>query len=61
MTEAEIEIVDKLGEVWNSFLDLPNEHSIESVDFMDAIHTAQRLIMARAGRRSYNEIKKVTM
>lgn len=61
MTEAEIELVDNLGKCWNAFLELPNEHGTESVDFMDAIHVAQRLIMARVGRRSYNEIKKVTV
>ena len=61
MTDDEIELVENLGKCWNAFLDLPNEHVTENVDFMDAINAAQRLILARVGRRSYNEIKKEEM
>lgn len=55
MTDDEKEIIDQLAKVWNLFISLPVEHPSDLVEFQTAIHSAQLLVMARLGRRIYNE------
>lgn len=54
MTEDERALVMALAKVWDGFLLLPNEHDDDSGEFRHAIHVAQRMILARAGRREIN-------
>ncbi|WP_139150004.1 hypothetical protein [Sphingobium yanoikuyae] len=51
MTEDELAVVDQLGHAWDGFLRLPALHSSDRMDFMKAIHDAQRIIMARPAMR----------
>lgn len=46
-TKLEIEIVEKLADVWNLYLSLPREHSMETDEFCTAIHHCQNMIAAR--------------
>lgn len=55
LTSAEKEIVVLLGEVWNAFLKLPSEHPDDNSEFRTVIHTAQRQVLARSGRRYLND------
>ena len=43
-----------LGEAWDAFVRLPIEHPADRRDFEAAIHAAQALVLARAGRRQVN-------
>lgn len=43
----EIEVLDRLVQSWNAYVKLPQLHQDEVTDFRAAIHTAQRIIMAR--------------
>lgn len=51
MTGEEMAVVERLGEAWNAFLALPAQHSSDRLDFLKAIHDAQRIIMARPAMR----------
>lgn len=53
ITAKESQIVDDLADIWNKFLELPKEHPSEHQDFADGVHVLQRLVFARAGRRSF--------
>lgn len=51
-TDAELTIINALGEVWNTFMSLPVEHGDDMKVFRDGIHVLQREILARSGRRA---------
>lgn len=51
MTADEMAIVEQLGDAWDAYLQLPVLHPSDRVDFMNAIHAAQRIVMARAAVR----------
>ena len=51
LSAAEINIVQELANVWNQFLTLADLTSDDIHEFRHAIHAAQRLILARTGRR----------
>jgi len=55
MTENEREVIDLLAKAWNSYVNLPVEHSSDLIEFQTAIHSAQLLVLARLGRRIYND------
>jgi hypothetical protein len=52
MTEDEDKIVELLGKAWNSYLALPDQHPQDQHDMLHAIHTAQRIVMARPTLRN---------
>lgn len=54
ITSAEIDVVNFLSEAWNAFLALPIEHADDISEFRHAIHSAQDMVLARAGRRQIN-------
>lgn len=56
ITEAEMQIVQMLGDVWNEYLKLPVEHPTEQSEFCTAIHACQDKILARTGRRETFEL-----
>ena len=47
----ELRVLDLLGQAWNEFVALPEEHSADRVEFMQAIHAAQNVVLARIGNR----------
>ena len=51
MSSVEKAVIDLLGDAWNAFQQLPVSHVDDETDFRYAIHAAQRIILARAGRR----------
>ncbi len=51
LTRHEQILVEKLGEIWNEYCELPEEHINEKEEFFSAIHVCQRTILARSGRR----------
>lgn len=53
--DAEREVIDHLVHAWNAFTKLDKLHSDEQDEFRHAIHSAQRLIMARPVQRDLNE------
>lgn len=55
MTDAEKEIVEKLGEIWNLFLKLPVEHPTANLEFCAGIHGLQHHIAARPALRILNK------
>lgn len=59
MTEAEIEVVDLLGEVATKFFSLSEEHPSDKNEFTLAIHAAQNIVYAREGLRSYRSLKNL--
>lgn len=54
MTEAEKQVVYRLGQVWNMFLLLPVEHDDDLADFRRGIHQLQEKVLARPARREMN-------
>ena len=54
MTADEKALVEMLGDAWNGFCDLPEEHPCDADEFCKAIHAAQNIILSRAGRRTMN-------
>lgn len=55
LSQAEKDIVLKLGECWNLFVKLPVEHPDDNDEFRRAIHDAQKTILSRPGRRQINQ------
>lgn len=60
VTEQEYQIVRGLGDIWNLFLELPNEHPMQNQEFCQAIHRCQDMVFARAGIRAVKEFETTT-
>ncbi len=54
LTEQERLVVTKLAEVWNEYVKLPREHPDDDDEFRESMHRAQLLVLARPGRREFN-------
>lgn len=59
LTDEEQNLVDALGNVWNKFLELPNEHPCDNQEFCTIIHQAQRMIECRPVRRYMSDKQMV--
>jgi hypothetical protein len=59
LTEAEIEVLDLLGECATKFGALSPEHTSDLNEFCLAIHAAQNIVMARQGMREYRILKRL--
>ncbi|KKN49200.1 hypothetical protein LCGC14_0645410 [marine sediment metagenome] len=55
LTVHEQHVLLLLAFVWNEFLSLPSAHVMEKQEFMDAIHRAQHIIMARPAVSAMND------
>lgn len=53
MKAEELKVIDALADAWKAFQQLPDLHSSDEVDFMNAIHTAQRIVLARPQLRTF--------
>lgn len=51
LTREEKRVMKILGQAWNAFHDLPEEHPNEHNEFVGKIHDLQRMVMARPTRR----------
>lgn len=49
-------LLSDTGKLWNSFITLPEEHSMERQEFASAIHVIQGLLAMRLCRKSHPEI-----
>lgn len=49
LTSAERKVVARLGEAYNEFGRLPEGHLADRGDFVNAIHAAQNIVLARPG------------
>ncbi|MFA5166630.1 MAG: hypothetical protein WC449_05095 [Candidatus Paceibacterota bacterium] len=47
LTTEEQTIIEMLTDVWNLFLELPELHRSDTVEFMQGIHLLQNIILAR--------------
>lgn len=48
-------VLDMLADVWDEYLRLPELHPQDKVEFMQAIHAAQNIVMARPVQRQQAE------
>lgn len=51
LTDKEENLIIALADIWNEFLQLPNEHPCDNQEFCSLIHHAQRMIECRSVRR----------
>lgn len=58
LTNHEIECLDALAGAWNIFMALPEQHPTDRQEFMYALHTVQRFVLARPGQRSLPAMKE---
>lgn len=54
LSEQELAVIDKSAAVWNAFLDLPIEHPDDLLEFRQAVHALQRIVLCRPARRALN-------
>lgn len=54
MNPDEQGVLDALVKAWNLFVQLPIEHPDDQLEFRQAIHAAQTLLLARPTRREMN-------
>lgn len=47
LTPEEQQLLEVLGDAWNKFAALPQEHPSESIEFAQAIHRCQDMVAAR--------------
>lgn len=52
MTKEEQEIIDKLADAYNLFIELSIIHSRHQEEFMHKIHDAQRIVLCRPALKS---------
>ena len=53
MNNEEKEILELLAKCWNLFLVLPELHPCDRQEFMQAIHAAQNIVLARPQLREH--------
>ena len=51
LTKQEKKLAIALGECWNMFCELPEEHPMECKEFCGVIHQAQAIVLCRPGAR----------
>jgi hypothetical protein len=51
LTEQERQVLNKLAEAWNAYLELSKAHPDQDAEFRHGIHALQHQIMARPTRR----------
>lgn len=51
-SDAEREVLEKLGEAYNLFVRLPVQHPMEADEFCRAVHVAQGIVAIRVARRA---------
>lgn len=56
LTKDEIDLIERLANIWNDFLKLPEQHEVDKVEFMHNIHACQYLLMSRETRRNHPDI-----
>ncbi|KPH62378.1 hypothetical protein ADT71_15480 [Novosphingobium sp. ST904] len=54
LTDEEHALVTMIGEVWNAFLKLPEEHVRDRAEFCNKVHDLQYMILGRPARRAIN-------
>ena len=57
LTEDEERILEKLADVWNLYISLPEQHTMEQDEFCRAIHTLQNMVASRPTYRHLSEKK----
>lgn len=55
MTPDEETVVTALAEAWNAFMHLPIEHPDDQLEFRQAIHRAQNIVLSRPTRRALGD------
>ena len=51
MNELETQVLDRLADAYNAFVELPVQHPFDSGEFVAAIHAAQMIVMKRLAVR----------
>lgn len=59
LTEGERQVVNALADAWNAFLELKPVHPDDQVEFRQAIHAAQNIVMARPVLKNKSEDLKL--
>jgi hypothetical protein len=57
LEDAEVAVLDLLGEAATAFAALQQEHTADIKEFVSAIHAAQNIVLGRCGMRSYRTLK----
>lgn len=55
MTKEEREVVLLLARAWDAFMMLPEDHPMDKQEMCTIIHRAQEKVLARSGRRLFDE------
>ena len=55
MTPQEQKVLDLTVELWNAFLDLPDQHPHDAPETMRDLHNIQNRLMARVAVRAHPE------
>ena len=55
MSEKELEVLQKLAEAWNLYIQLPKRSIDDNTDFITGIHNLERIVMARIARYHHPE------
>ena len=58
LTVDEKAVVEKLAEAWNMYIELPEQHPQDKLEFMHGLHDLQRIVMYRPAFRQINMIKE---
>lgn len=58
MTDQEREVVELLGKAWNRYCGLSVENGSDRLEFQQAIHQAQNIVLARMAMRQLKEKKR---
>lgn len=56
LTEAEADLLRKLGECWNLFTSLEKRSAADNSEFVDSIHRCQQIVALRVARRADPEV-----
>lgn len=55
MTDQEKKVLELTKDVWNTFLELPEQHEDDEHDFRFHIHALQNIVLAREGVRAMDK------
>jgi hypothetical protein len=54
LTDQEKRVVDALGNAWDEYALLPHIHPADVGEFVQAVHAAQNIVLARPGVKAVN-------
>jgi len=61
LTDAELDLVMQMNDLYLQYLELPVQHKDDKDEFVEALHRLQHLVMVRSARRDHPDLFPISI